>query len=213
MSQSRHGLSAAGLPCCSRRSFLQWSTVAGLPVVLGNAGALAGGSSREDVPVGIDLESLRQDIGDGPEVLVSRAVAAGWRVVCDETVLKRPEAWQRDLAVALDRHRVELSAIEAVVDFGRVTFASSSPVVRRGVMRRLERAIGRARRLRCRHLLVVPGLMPSGEPPGAAGRRVADLLGECRMRAARAGMRIVVERIERRSDQVKLAGDGDRNDA
>ena len=213
MSQSRHGLSAAGLPCCSRRSFLQWSTVAGLPVVLGNAGALAGGSSREDVPVGIDLESLRQDIGDGPEVLVSRAVAAGWRVVCDETVLKRPEAWQRDLAVALDRHRVELSAIEAVVDFGRVTFASSSPVVRRGVMRRLERAIGRARRLRCRHLLVVPGLMPSGEPPGAVGRRVADLLGECRMRAARAGMRIVVERIERRSDQVRLAGDGDRNDA
>ena len=201
------------MPCCSRRSFLQWSTVAGLPVVLGNAGALAGGSSREDVPVGIDLESLRQDIGDGPEVLVSRAVAAGWRVVCDETVLKRPEAWQRDLAVALDRHRVELSAIEAVVDFGRVTFASSSPVVRRGVMRRLERAIGRARRLRCRHLLVVPGLMPSGEPPGAVGRRVADLLGECRMRAARAGMRIVVERIERRSDQVKLAGDGDRNDA
>jgi len=33
------------------------------------------------------------------------------------------------------------------------------------------------------------------------------------MRAARAGMRIVVERIERRSDQVKLAGDGGRNDA
>ena len=213
MSQSRHGLSAAGLPCCSRRSFLQWSTVAGLPVVLGNAAAVAGDSSREDVPAGIDLESLRQDIGDGPEVLVSRAVAAGWRVVCDETVLKRPEAWQRDLAVALERNRVELSAIEAVVDFGRVTFASSSPVVRRGVMRRLEGAMGRARRLRCRHLLVVPGLMPSGEPPGAAGRRVADLLGECRMRAARAGMRIVVERIERRSDQVRLAGDGDRNDA
>ena len=213
MSQSRHELSAAGLPCCSRRSFLQWSTVAGLPVVLGNAEAVAGGSSREDVPAGIDLESLRQDIGDGPEVLVSRAVAAGWRVVCDETVLKRPEVWQRDLAVALDRHRVELSAIEAVVDFGRVTFASSSPVVRRGVMRRLERAIGRARRLRCRHLLVVPGLMPSGEPSGAVGRRVAGLFDECRMRAARAGMRIVVERIERRSDQVKLAGDGDRNDA
>ena len=213
MSQSRHGLSAAGLPCCSRRSFLQWATVAGLPVVLGNAAAVAGDSSREDVPAGIDLESLRQDIGDGPEVLVSRAVAAGWRVVCDETVLKRPEAWQRDLAVALERNRVELSAIEAVVDFGRVTFASSSPVVRRGVMRRLEGAMGRARRLRCRHLLVVPGLMPSGEPPGAVGRRVADLLGECRMRAARAGMRIVVERIERRSDQVRLAGDGDRNDA
>lgn len=213
MSQSRHQLSAAGLPCCSRRSFLQWSTVAGLPVVLGNAGAVAGDVSRQDVPAGIDLESLRQDIGDGPEVLVSRAVAAGWRVVCDETVLKRPEAWQRDLAVALERNRVELSAIEAVVDFGRVTFASSSPVVRRGVMRRLEGAMGRARRLRCRHLLVVPGLMPSGEPPGAAGRRVADLLGECRMRAARAGMRIVVERIERRSDQVRLAGDGDRNDA
>ena len=130
MSQSRHQLSAAGLPCCSRRSFLQWSTVAGLPVVLGNTEALAGDSSREDVPAGIDLESLRQDIGDGPEVLVSRAVAAGWRVVCDETVLKRPEAWQRDLAVALERNRVELSAIEAVVDFGRVTFASSSPVVR-----------------------------------------------------------------------------------
>ena len=213
MSQSRHQLSAAGLPCCSRRSFLQWTTVAGLPVVLGNAGAVAGDVSRQDVPAGIDLESLRQDIGDGPEVLVSRAVAAGWRVVCDETVLKRPEAWQRDLAVALERNRVELSAIEAVVDFGRVTFASSSPVVRRGVMRRLEGAMGRARRLRCRHLLVVPGLMPSGEPPGAVGRRVADLLGECRMRAARAGMRIVVERIERRSDQVRLAGDGDRNDA
>ena len=213
MSQSRHQLSAAGLPCCSRRSFLQWSTVAGLPVVLGNAGAVAGDVSRQDVPSGIDLESLRQDIGDGPEVLVSRAVAAGWRVVCDETVLKRPEAWQRDLAVALERNRVELSAVEAVVDFGRVTFASSSPVVRRGVMRRLERAIGRARRLRCRHLLVVPGLMPSGEPSGAVGRRVAGLFDECRMRAARAGMRIVVERIERRSDQVKLAGDGDRNDA
>ena len=213
MSQSRHQLSAAGLPCCSRRSFLQWSTVAGLPVVLGNAGAVAGDVSRQDVPAGIDLESLRQDIGDGPEVLVSRAVAAGWRVVCDETVLKRPEAWQRDLAVALERNRVELSAIEAVVDFGRVTFASSSPVVRRGVMRRLEGAMGRARRLRCRHLLVVPGLMPSGEPQGAVGRRVAELLGECRMRAARAGMRIVVERIERRSDQVRLAGDGDRNDA
>ena len=213
MSQSRHQLSAAGLPCCSRRSFLQWSTVAGLPVVLGNAGAVAGDVSRQDVPAGIDLESLRQDIGDGPEVLVSRAVAAGWRVVCDETVLKRPEAWQRDLAVALERNRVELSAIEAVVDFGRVTFASSSPVVRRGVMRRLEGAMGRARRLRCRHLLVVPGLMPSGEPQGAVGRRVAELLGECRMRAARAGMRIVVEQIERRSDQVKLAGDGDGNDA
>ena len=164
MSQSRHQLSAAGLPCCSRRSFLQWSTVAGLPVVLGNAGAVAGDVSRQDVPAGIDLESLRQDIGDGPEVLVPRAVAAGWRVVCDETVLKRPEAWQRDLAVALERNRVELSAIEAVVDFGRVTFASSSPVVRRGVMSRMEMAIRRARRNR-EH----GGAAGAGEQHGAAG--------------------------------------------
>ena len=212
MSQSHHSLPGAGLPSCSRRSFLQWTTVAGLPVVLGSARAAAGDSSREGVPAGIDLESLRQDSGDGPEVLVSRAVAAGWRMVCDETVLKRSEAWQRDLAVALERHRVELAAIEAAVDFGRVTFASSSPVVRRGVMSRMEMAIRRARRLRCRHLLVVPGLLPSGEPSGVVGRRVAGLFDECRIRAARAGMRIIVERIERRSDQVKLAGDGGRND-
>ena len=86
-------------------------------------------------------------------------------------------------------------------------------VVRRGVVRRLEIAIGRARRLRCRHLLVVPGLLPAGEPPGVVGRRVAGLLAECRVRAARAGMRIVIERIARRSDQLELARDQGRADA
>jgi len=213
VSQTSHELRVPGLPDCSRRGFLQRTTTASLTVVLGSSIVDAGVSSREDVPAGVDLESLRKDIAEGPEVLVARAVAAGWRVVRDETVLNRPETWQRDLAVALERHRVELAAIEAVVDLGRVTFASSSPVVRRGVMSRLEIAIGRARRLRCRHLLVVPGLLPAGEPPGVVGRRVAGLLAECRVRAVRAGMRIVIERIERRSDQLRLARDQGRADA
>lgn len=190
---------------CSRRGFLLWTTAAGLPVVLGNSIVDAAELSRDDVPAGVDLERLRENIEDGPEVLVARAAAAGWRVACDETVLKRTEAWQRELALALARHRVELASIEAVVDLGRVTFASKSPIVRRSVISRLDAAIRRARRLRCRHLLVVPGLWPAGEPAGVVGPRVAALLEECRARAGVAGMRIVVERIERRSDQVRLA--------
>lgn len=199
------GLTRSDWLDCGRRSFLIWTTAAGLPALLGNPVVAAGELSRDDVPAGVDLESLREDIEDGPEVLVARAVAAGWQVVCDETVLKRPEAWQRELASALARHRVELAAIEAVVDLGRVTFASKSPIVRRGVIGRLDSAVRRARRLRCRHLLVVPGLWPAGEPASVVGPRVAALLDECRARAGKAGMRLVVERIERRSDQVRVA--------
>jgi sugar phosphate isomerase/epimerase len=117
-------------------------------------------------------------------------------------VLKRPEAWQQELVLALARHRVELAAIEAVVDLGRVTFASRSSIVRRSVVNRLDAAIRQARRLRCRHLLVVPGLLPVGEPVSGIGPRVTALMNECQARAGNAGMRIVVERIERRSDQV-----------
>ena len=163
---------------------------------------------RSGVPDGVELESLRREIEDGPGVLVARAVALGWSVVRDETVLKRSVAWQHELAVAVARHRVELAAIEAVVDLGRVTFASASEIVRRGVIGRLDAAIRQARRLRCRHLLVVPGLMPEGErggePGGEVWRRVDELLAECRVRAGLAGMRIVVERIERRSEQASL---------
>ena len=178
MSQASHELRVPCLPDCSRRGFLQRTTTASLAVVLGSSIVDAGESSREDVPCGVDLESLREDISEGPEVLVARAVAAGWRVVGDETVLNRPETWQRDLAVALERHRVELAAIEAVVDLGRVTFASSSPVVRRGVVRRLEIVIGRARRLHIfmceipRQELSVPGLNFSGRLWSGFGRRV-----------------------------------------
>jgi sugar phosphate isomerase/epimerase len=150
------------------------------------------------------LDSLRREIEDGPGVLVARAVALGWSVVRDETVLKRSVAWQHELAVAVARHRVELAAIEAVVDLGRVTFASASEIVRRGVIVRLDAAIRQARRLRCRHLLVVPGLMPEGVGGGEAWRRADELLTECRVRAGLAGMRIVVERIERRSDHASL---------
>ncbi len=192
----------------SRRSFLKWTSAAGVPVALGSAisGQAWGAASRRrsGVPDGVELESLRREIEDGPGVLVARAVALGWSVVRDETVLKRSAAWQHELAVAVARHRVELAAIEAVVDLGRVTFASASPIVRRGVIVRLDAAIRQARRLRCRHLLVVPGLMPEDEPGGEVWRRVDELLAECRARAGLAGMRIVVERIERRSDQASL---------
>ena len=205
MNETRTGLPVLALPDCTRRSFLQWSAATGVPVALGIPVAAAGELSRDDVPVGVDLETLREDIEDGPGILVARAVAAGWRVVGDETVLKRPEAWQQELVLALSRHRVELAAIEAVVDLGRVTFASRSPIVRRGVVSRLDAAIRQARRLRCRHLLVVPGLLPVGEPVSGIGPRVTTLMDECRARAGNAGMRIVVERIERRSDQVGVA--------
>ena len=197
----------------NRRSFLKWTTAAALPVVAGNsiADADCGDSlersrrgGRSAIPAGVDLESLRQEIEDGPATLVARAVESGWRVVCDETVLKRPEAWQQKLAAALVRHRVELAAIEAVVDLGRVTFASDSPIVRRGEIGRLDRAIRQARRLRCRHLLVVPGLCPAGELTGVVQARVAELLQQCRERARVAGMRIVLDQIDRRSDQVQL---------
>ena len=197
----------------SRRSFLKWTSACALPVVAGTSMADAGVErSRDDagrdggsaIPVGVDLESLRQEIEDTPATLVARAVAAGWRVVRDETVLKRTRSWQQQLAAALACHRVELSAIEAVVDLGRVTFASTSPIVRRGVIVRLDRAIRQARRLRCRHLLVVPGLWPAGECSEGVRARAAQLLGECRDRARLAGMRIVVDRIPRRSDQVRL---------
>jgi len=193
----------------SRRSFLKWTSVFALPVVARTSMADAGVErSRRDggsaIPVGVDLESLRQEIEDTPATLVARAVEAGWRVVRDETVLKRPQAWQQQLAAALASHRVELAAIEAVVDLGRVTFASTSPIVRRGVIVRLDRAIRQGRRLRCRHLLVVPGLWPAGERSEGVRARVAQLLGKCRDRARLAGMRIVVDRIPRRSDQARL---------
>ena len=198
-----------GLSDFSRRSFLKWTTACALPVVAGTAMADAGVErSRRDggsaIPVGVDLESLRQEIEDTPATLVARAVEAGWRVVRDETVLKRAQLWQQQLAAALAFHRVELAAIEAVVDLGRVTFASSSPIVRRGVIVRLDRAIRQAGRLRCRHLLVVPGLWPAGERTEGVRARAAQLLGECQDRARLAGMRIVVDRIPRRSDQARL---------
>jgi len=205
VNETRTGLPVLALPDCTRRSFLRWSAATSVPVVLGIPVAAAGELSRDDVPVGVDLETLREDIDDGPGILVARAVAAGWRVVGDETVLKRPEAWQQELVLALARHRVELAAIEAVVDLGRVTFASRSPIVRRCVVSRLDAAIRQARRLRCRHLLVVPGLLPVGEPVSGVGPRVTALMNECQARAGNAGMRIVVERIERRSDQVGVA--------
>ena len=192
----------------SRRSFLKWTSAAGVPLALGSlmSEQVLGAASRRrsGVPDGVELDSLRREIEDGPGVLVARAVALGWSVVRDETVLKRSAAWQHELAVAVARHRVELAAIEAVVDLGRVTFASASPIVRRGVIVRLDAAIRQARRLRCRHLLVVPGLMPEGVAGGEVWRRVDELLSECRVRAGLAGMRIVVERIERRSDQASL---------
>jgi len=197
----------------NRRSFLKWTTAVGLPIVAGNSIADADCGDgfersrhrgRSVIPVGVDLESLRQEIEDTPATLVDRAVESGWRVVCDETVLKRPEAWQQELARALARHRIELAAIEAVVDLGRVTFASDSPIARRGVIGRLDRAIRQARRLRCRHLLVVPGLRPAGELTGVVQARVVMLLQQCRDRARAAGMRIVLDQIDRRSDQVQV---------
>jgi len=197
----------------NRRSFLKWTTAVGLPIVAGNSLADADGGDdsqrsrhrgRSVIPVGVDLESLRQQIEDTPTTLVARAVESGWRVVCDETVLKRPEDWQQELAAALARHRIELAAIEAVVDLGRVTFASDSPIVRHGVIGRLDRAIRQARRLRCRHLLVVPGLRPAGELNGVVQARVVELLQQCRDRARVAGMRIVLDQIDRRSDQVQV---------
>jgi len=197
----------------NRRSFLKWTTAVGLPIVAGNSLADADGGDgsqrsrhrgRSVIPVGVDLESLRQQIEDTPTTLVARAVESGWRVVCDETVLKRPEDWQQELAAALARHRIELAAIEAVVDLGRVTFASDSPIVRRTVIGRLDRAIRQARRLRCRHLLVVPGLCPAAELTNVVQARVAKLLQQCRERARVAGMRIVLDQIDRRSDQVQV---------
>ena len=192
----------------SRRSFLKWTSAAGVPLSLGSlmSEQVLGAASRRrsGVPEGVELESLRREIEDGPGVLVARAVALGWSVVRDETVLKRSVVWQHELVIAVARHRVELASIEAVVDLGRVTFASASPIVRRGVIVRLDAAIRQARRMRCRHLLVVPGLMPEGVSAGEVWRRVDELLVECRVRAGLAGMRIVVERIERRSDQASL---------
>ena len=77
MNETRTGLPGLVQPDCTRRSFLQWSAATGVPVVLGIPVAAAGELSRDDVPVGVDLETLRENIEDGPEILVARAVAAG----------------------------------------------------------------------------------------------------------------------------------------
>lgn len=183
-----------------RRGFLQAGLVTSVSIGLGL-------ETHRVVrpPVGIDLEELRQDIDERPADLVGRAVEQGWRVVCDETVLSRPVQWQEELAGALGQYRVELASVEAVVDLGRVTFASESLPVRRGVLRRLDAAIGSARALRCRHLLVVPGRMANDVSPQVARSRVAGLLAECSRRAGWAGMRVVVVPIDRGSDHPELA--------
>ena len=188
-------------PGCTRRGFLQ--TTAGVAAGWGTV-CLASRESAASVPAGIELESLRETIEDRPGTLVARAVSRGWKVVRDDTVMSRPESWQRELAEALARHRLELAAIEAVVDFGRVTFASDRDVVRCEVLGRLASAVGRARELRCRHLLVVPGLVPRGISDAVIRVRVSALLAECRQRAGRAGMHVVVERFDRGADHPRL---------
>ena len=55
-----------------------------------------------------------------------------------------------------------------------------------------------------RGLLVVPGLCPAAELPDVVQARVAKLLQQCRERARVAGMRIVLDQIDRRSDQVQV---------
>ncbi len=195
--------SVAETPGWTRRGFLQ--VTAGVAAGSGTVG-LASPGSVAAVPQGIDLESLRETIEDRPQTLVARAVSRGWTVVRDDTVLRRGESWQRELAAALQRDRVELAAIEAVVDFGRVTFGSDREIVRRGVLGRLDSAIRQARMLRCRHLLIVPGLLPEGISTAVIRGRVTSLLVECRDRARRAGMHVVVEQIERGPDHPRLVG-------
>ncbi len=195
----------ARVPGCTRRGFLQ--ATAGVAAGWGTL-CLASQESVAGVPEGIELESLRETIEDRPRTLVARAVSRGWTVVRDDTVTSRPESWQRELAEALARHRLELAAIEAVVDFGRVTFASDRDVVRREVLGRLATAVRRARKLRCRHLLVVPGLVPGGISDAMIRVRVSSLLAECRERAGRAGMHVVVERIDRGADHPRLVERG-----
>lgn len=186
-----------------RRGFLQAGLVAGVAVGWQPDRAAHVAAGRP--PAGIDLEELRQDTDERPADLVGYAVESGWQVVGDETILSRPVQWQQELAEALRQHRVELAAVEAVVDLGRITFASQLPAVRRGVLRRLDAAIDSARALRCRHLLIVPGRAAGDVLLEVARSRVAALLSECSRRAARAGMRIVVVPIDRGGDHPELA--------
>ena len=203
MSQSTHGemTQVSGMLACDRRSFLAVAAAAGCSL----SWAGDNGIARRAAPVGISLESLRQSVDDAPGDLVARAVTRGWQLVEDETVLNRPRDWQLRLQHSLAKYSVRLSSIEAVVDWGRVTFASNSAAVRRGVLSRLGHAIRAARLLRCRHLVVVPGLRPVGAALQEINERVDSLMTLCRHQAAAAGMEIVVRRSPRRDDQVPLA--------
>jgi len=183
------------LPTIDRRTFLATGSLAGLSVL---------GLVVRSSPA-VDLESLREEVGDRPGVLVDRARARGFRVVRDETVLSRPAEWQDELGRALAARAMRLAAIEAVVDFGSVTFAGDPLIAGIDVLARLDRAIGSAGRLRCAELIAVPGRAADDVPASVTRSRIVALLTVCADRCRRARMQLLVEPIDRGPDHPRMA--------
>lgn len=181
----------------SRREFLTTATVglAGGALIAGPFECPASGSASPEIPLRL-APRLGQFSGHAPHGLedeIHFLAGRGFEVVDDLPFLTRPQADRRRIVQSLDRHGLQLGAVQWTTEFRHPTFASKRSDVQAAVLAEFRSSLEVLGDAKPRFAVVVPGRSEPSSPHAHQIRRAAVPLRQCADAAARAGVTLLIE--------------------
>ncbi|MEM6909955.1 MAG: TIM barrel protein [Verrucomicrobiota bacterium] len=137
----------------------------------------------------------------GPDLVdqIRYASDRGFRFWEDLALDTRPLELQKRIGRALATFEMQAGLVAAERTFDQVTFAGPDPEARQQVLARVEKAIATAKRIRSRHLAIVPGRAHPTLPLEKQKALTLELLRKCLALVEPEGLLLLLEPVDSQS--------------
>jgi hydroxypyruvate isomerase len=186
----------------NRREFLGLG--AGCAVSLAGATRLGCREPRFSRKYAPHLGMFRHHAGGDPIDQIKFLADEGFAALEDSGLRAKSPLLQARMGDELARRGMSMGLFVGLADFGRPTFASGSPELRRGVLRELRSAVETARRVGGRYLAVVPGKSVPGLSRATQTRQASDTLRFCADLSEKHGLVLLLEPISHGADSSRM---------
>lgn len=178
----------------NRREFLAVGAAGGATLATGSALASvqpAGGRFRFACAPHFGM--FRHHAGSDPLDQIRFLAEAGFTALEDDWLSHRSQCVQEQIGEELQRHGMTMGTFVATADFGRPTFASGRPDLRRRVLKDMHNAVTVAQQTGARWCIVIPGTVDNRLPFGRQTVHAVDMFRRCVEICGRRGLGLLLQ--------------------
>ena len=178
-----------------RRTFLAAGLTAGAAAVstTSTARAMTPAPQKFKLHYAPGINAFSQHVGKDPIDNIKFMSDQGFTAVFDNGLMGKNPQLQETIAQELDNRKMALGPFVLYADFGKKSFVTRDPDIRKMLIDRMMRGIEVAKRTNCKWALVVPGRFDEGLEWDYQTSNVIDNLKYCAEVMEKAGVIMVLE--------------------